>query len=326
MKIITYRCSVALPLEQTTQFTKREVSGTFYLVSNQLALTDEEQISFTLGLLKSFTQNDSVTFFVPDFLKRLLFNWNFEMWKDTELDLELSVAQHKSQTLKRAILECVHINEPLESIEFTEIADTLQEARTHPSRKETEPFTSTGQEMKAHSPRRETESFTLALMGQIRLFWSKIMVFSEPVYLSALIVTCMLIAVMPLSGKTIFPYNTFVVYLQQEQKQVEKYKEYGDSLNKRRLQIAIHEAPAITPPSAATQPSEEFYIYQVQQGDNPTSISKNCYGKYSSELWNKVLKDNPQLNPLGTLKPSEILVKHGQKLKIRNPANNECKP
>jgi len=307
MKIITYRCSVALPLEQTTQFVVPEVKGTFYLVSNQLVLTNEEQISLTLGLLKSFTQDDSVTFLVPDSLKKLLLGWNFEMWKDTELDPELSVAQHKSQALKRAILECVHINEPLESIKFTEIADTLQETRTHSSRK-------------------ETESFTLALMGQIRLFWSKIMVFSEPVYLSALTVTCMLIAVMPLSGKNTFPYTKFEIYLQQEQKQVEEYKEHEDSLDKRRLQIAIHEAPAITPPSAATQPSEEFYIYQVQQGDNPTSISKNCYGKYSSELWNEVLKDNPQLNPLGTLKPSEILIKHGQKLKIRNPANKECKP
>jgi len=141
------------------------------------------------------------------------------------------------------------------------------------------------------------------------------------VYFGFFLATAVLIASMLTLVKNTLPYTELEKQLQQDRREFvgEELKKLEDSLDKRRLQIAIHEAPAITPPSAATQPSEEFYIYQVQPGDNPTSISKNCYGKYSSELWDKVLKDNPQLNPLGILK-------HGQKLKIWNPVNKECKP
>jgi len=309
MKIIIYRCSVTLPLEQTTQFTVPEVSGTFYLVSNQLALTDEEQISFTLGLLKSFTQDDSVTFLVPDSLKKLLLGWNFEMWKDTELDPELSVAQHKShalmsaaqrksQSLKKAILQYAGLNAPLESIEFTEMTDTLPKPKSQP-----------------------------VDTGVLQLFGSIVETVLEPVYFSFSLATVMLIAIMLTLSKDTLPYVELEKHLQQGRKEFveEELKKFEDGADKRRLQIAIHEAPTITTPSAATQSSptpEEFYMYQVQPGDNPTSISKNCYEKYSGEQWDNLLKDNPQFNSSETLKAG---LKAGQKLRIRNPVNKKCK-
>jgi len=293
MKIIIYRCSVALPLEQTTQFTTREVSGMFYLVSNQLALTDEEQISFTLGLLKSFTQDDSVTFFFFFSLKRLLF-WNFEIWKDTEFDPEISVAQHKSRALKRAIFECVHINESLESIEFTEITDTLPKSK------------------KQHTD-----------TGSLKFFGSVLEILFEPVYFSILLTIIMLIVSAYLTGKNTFSYAQIEKELQQGTRESaeERLKKFGDSLDKRRLQIAIREASVIPVLPAAIQPTpplDEFYTYQVQPGDTPISILKNCYGKYSNEQWDKILKDNSQFNSLKMLKI-------GQKLRIQNPVNKECK-
>jgi len=301
MKIIIYRCSVALPLEQTTQFTTREVSGTFYLVSNQLELTDKEQttqIDITLGLLKSFTLDDSVTFFVPDSLKILLLSWNFEMWKDTELDPEPSVAQRKSQALKKAIFEYVCINEPLKSIEFTEMTDTLPKPKSQPVN-----------------------------TGKLQLFGSVVETMFESVYFGFFLATAVLIASMLTLSKDTLPYVELEKHLQQGRKEFveEELKKFEDGADKRRLQIAIHEAPTITTPSAATQSSptpEEFYMYQVQPGDNPTSISKNCYEKYSGEQWDNLLKDNPQFNSSETLKAG---LKAGQKLRIRNPVNKKCK-